>query len=165
MSTPTEVVTAIYAVVADRNLVELYNDEEWTAASAAAFGYLVDEDFEFVLVRGAAVADQTYRGAAGFFTGMRAWLSEWSHYTIEVEQLVEHGDAVAALTIERAISRSRGVPVSQRGVVIYRFEGEQIGRCETYLNRAEGIFALTGETEAAAGELASHTDAKPGRPD
>ncbi|MGH2805518.1 MAG: nuclear transport factor 2 family protein, partial [Thermoleophilaceae bacterium] len=125
-----ELVRAFYSARAGGNLVETWNDDEWARTSAEALRHLADPDFEFVLVRGEAVAGDSYPGVDGLFAGMRAWLSHWDSYEIEPEELVL-GDRVMVLTRERGVSKQARVPVVQAGAVVYTFKDGRVLRIET----------------------------------
>lgn len=129
------------------NLVASYEDEEWVRAGLAAFGHLADPEFEFVLVQGEAVAGDAYPGPEGFQAGMREWLSDWETYVVEAERFIDLGERVLVLTVERGVSRAGGVPVEQRGAVLYTFRGEKILRTETFLDRATALAAVGLESE------------------
>ncbi len=140
MSERLELVRAVYAFTSG-DLVGPLNDDEWVRESSAAFGHIVDPDFEFVLVRG-EIAEESFPGLEGFYTGMREWLSGWESYEVEVDNLLDLDGRVVVFTIERGRSRSGGVPVEQKGAVVWSFRGDKVLRVETYLQRAAALAAL-----------------------
>jgi hypothetical protein len=50
---------------------------------------------------------------------MREWLSSFASYEVEIERAVEVGVSVVLLTIERGRSLRGGVPVEQKGAVVW----------------------------------------------
>jgi ketosteroid isomerase-like protein len=139
-----ELVRAFYATTARGNLVETWNDDEWTRTTIDALRHLSHPDFEFVLVRGEAVAGDAYPGVDGLLAGMREWLSHWDSYEVEPEDFVDLGDRVMVLTRERGVSKQAGVPVVQEGAVVYTFRDGMVLRIETYLERKTALAAFAG---------------------
>jgi hypothetical protein len=58
-------------------------------------------------------------GVPGLIRGMREWLSSFASYEVEIERAVEVGASVVLLTIERGRSLRGGVPVEQKGAVVW----------------------------------------------
>jgi len=146
MSQHLDIVRAFYAFSGERaNLVESFSDEEYVANGKAAFAHLADPAFEFVLIEG-EVGEAVYPGVEGFWTGMREWLSSWESYGVRADDILEvSDDVVVVLTVEEGRSTS-GVPLTQRGAVVYRFRGGRLLRIVTYLRREAGL-ASVGLTE------------------
>jgi ketosteroid isomerase-like protein len=137
-----ELVRAFYGYTAGRDLVEALADEQYVAAGHAAFGELAAPDFEFVLVRGEGGEQGIYPGPSGVVTGMSDWLSSFSSYAASVENIIDLGERVLALTDERGVSRVGRVPVRQQGAVLWSFRGSKVARIETYLQRSAAFAAL-----------------------
>jgi ketosteroid isomerase-like protein len=137
-----ELVRAIYEQTGG-DLVERFRDERFLADLTAAFGYLAAPSFEFVLVKGMAGPTGVFPGIPGLIKGMREWLASFSSYEVEIERAVEVGASVVLLTIERGRSLRGGVPVEQKGAVVWTFDGESVVKIETYLDRRRALAAFS----------------------
>jgi ketosteroid isomerase-like protein len=140
-----ELVRAFYAFSGGRDLVEALADPTFVDAGHAAFDELATADFQFVLVRGEVGEEGVYRGPEGVVEGMREWLTSFRSYVATVEDVIDLGERVIVLSDERGISRTGGVPVRQRGAVIWTFRGDKVARMETYLDRAAALATLTDD--------------------
>jgi ketosteroid isomerase-like protein len=146
MSPPrAELVRAFYGFSAGRDLVEALADPAFVEAGHAAFDELATPDFEFVLVRGEVGEEGVYRGPDGVVEGMREWLTSFRSYVATVEDVIDLGERVIVLSDEHGISRTGGVPVRQRGAVIWTFRGDKVARMETYLQRTAALATLTDD--------------------
>jgi ketosteroid isomerase-like protein len=141
--TDVQIVQALYAYSqTGGNLVEAWQDEEFTRAGLEALRQFADPEFEFVLVTGEAVGGDVFRGVEGLLSGMREWLSDWESYEVEPVEFIDLSSRVVVLTRERGVSRQGKVPMVQEGAVVYTFREGKLIRAETYLERASALSAV-----------------------
>jgi hypothetical protein len=122
----------------DRREIEGPREQE-----GAARARLPDSPSSWYSSRGWPVPRVSSPGVPGLIRGMREWLSSFASYEVEIERAVEVGASVVLLTIERGRSLRGGVPVEQKGAVVWTFDGEAVVRIETYLDRRLALKALS----------------------
>jgi ketosteroid isomerase-like protein len=87
--------------------------------------------------------DRTYRGAEGIAGYMRLLDEAFEDYHPEIEDLLDAGDMVVTLAIERGRGRGSGVEVQERRTahVWTMLDGKAI-RLDLYLDRAKALEAV-----------------------
>jgi ketosteroid isomerase-like protein len=70
---------------------------------------------------------------------MRRWLGTWDRYEIHVEQILDAGDDVVALTHERGRGRGSDAQVELRGALVFSVAGGKIVRFKGFLDRGEAL--------------------------
>jgi uncharacterized protein len=116
-----------------RRGIEAYNRGDFQALVE-----LIDEDVEAVVPDGIANAG-TYHGVQGFQRMTRHWGEAWEEFRVEVEDLIEEGDAVIAPVTQHARGRESGIETQMSAVHLMRFRRGRMYRwrlCET-LEEAE----------------------------
>jgi len=77
----------------------------------------------------------TYRWYDGLVRAWRRWRGVWERYELELEEPVESGDRVLALTRLRARSRGHGLATEFRGADLFRVREGRIVSSTNYLDR------------------------------
>ena len=116
-----------------RRGIEAYNSGDFQAVVE-----LLDEDIEAVVPDGMANAG-TYYGHQGFRRMTKDWEEAWEEFRVDIEDLIEEGDAVIAPVMQRARGRGSGVETQMHAVHLMRFRRGRMYRwrlCET-LDEAE----------------------------
>ena len=99
---------------------------------------LLDEDVEAVVPNGMANAG-TYHGHQGFLRMTSHWGEAWEEFRVDVEDLIEEGDAVIAPVTQHARGRGSGIETEMSAVHLMRFRRGLMYRwrlCQT-LDEAE----------------------------
>jgi hypothetical protein len=85
------------------------------------------------------VDEQTYSGVTGLVEGWREWLSAWSSYQAEVEDVIDAGDDVVMLVRLRGETRHDNVVIEQPAAVVYTLEGGKVVRLAFHLDRRQAL--------------------------
>ena len=88
-------------------------------------------------------------GIAGFRQLWGDWLRPFHSYRIEVEELVDLGDRVLALTIGRALLNPESPPIVTRAATIWTVKDGQITQLDSYLDREEAERVAYGSAGAS----------------
>jgi ketosteroid isomerase-like protein len=116
-----------------RRGIEAYNSGHFEAVVE-----LLDEEIEAVVPDGMANAG-TYYGHQGFRRMTKDWEEAWEEFRVDIEDLIEEGDAVIAPVMQHARGRGSGVETHMHAVHLMRFRRGLMYRwrlCET-LDEAE----------------------------
>lgn len=70
--------------------------------------------------------------------GWRRWRGVWDRYEVEVEDLIESGDRVLALTHVVATSRGQGIETALTGADLFTVRDGLITEFAIYLDREAG---------------------------
>jgi ketosteroid isomerase-like protein len=70
----------------------------------------------------------------GFWSGMP---DRWDDFRIEAERWVDGGEVVLMLGRLEALGADSGVPVRNSWDQVWRIAGDEVVRCENYINRAK----------------------------
>ena len=84
---------------------------------------------------------QTYEGIEGAREFMRAWLDAWDDWQLEVVELLDADDKVAAVMRQRARSKSTGMEIDMTFVQVFTLEDGKQTRMQMYSTREEGLAA------------------------
>jgi ketosteroid isomerase-like protein len=89
---------------------------------------------------------QAYEGAeeTGAFLGK--WMEAWDDWEFEVESLLDAGDRVVALVLQRGTSKAAGMPVEMSFAQVWTLRDGKQSRMDMYSDRAEAL-AATGLSE------------------
>jgi ketosteroid isomerase-like protein len=113
-----------------RRMYEAFSAERWGEhESLFAPDVLVD------LSRSGIPDVGTYHGRDGLREGWRRWRGVWGAYEVAVEEVLESGDRVLALTHVRATSRGQGLDTEIRGADLHRVNDGLIVEFAIYLDR------------------------------
>jgi ketosteroid isomerase-like protein len=84
---------------------------------------------------------RTYRGVEGLIEGWRDWLEPYSSYELEVEDLIDGGEAIVTLVHVQAITARDGVPVEHRPAAVWTVRDAKVVRVAFYLDRDHALEA------------------------
>jgi ketosteroid isomerase-like protein len=76
-----------------------------------------------------------YHGREGLQEGWRRWRGVWGEYDVEVDDVIEFGDRVLALTSVRATSKGQGLRTELEGADLFRVRDGLIVEFAIYLDR------------------------------
>jgi ketosteroid isomerase-like protein len=85
---------------------------------------------------------QVYEGVEGAREFMRAWLDAWDDWELEVVEVHDAGDKVAAVMRQRARSKSTGMEMDMSFVQVFTLEAGKETLMEMYSSREEGLAAV-----------------------
>jgi ketosteroid isomerase-like protein len=94
---------------------------------------------------------QPFHGHDGVRRGLALNWEAWESMRVEVERVIESGDAVVALTRNHARGRGSGVEIVQRRGSVFGFRGDRIARVRFFADQAEALEA------AGLSELPEHS--------
>ena len=93
---------------------------------------------DVVSVRAAPLPDpQTYHGTDGVIAMWNDWTSEFSEFSMTIEDAFEVGDRVIADVLQRGIGRASGAAVEGRFWLRYTFNGNEVVRFEAFATEAQ----------------------------
>jgi uncharacterized protein len=72
-------------------------------------------------------------------TRLRAWLSPWEHWRVEVDEYIEVGDHVVALTSFIGRGKGSGVEIRQEGAHVFKLRDGKVVRLEVFANRRKAL--------------------------
>ena len=85
---------------------------------------------------------QVYEGIEGAREFMRAWLDAWDDWELEVLEMHDAGDKVAAVVRQRGRSKSTGMEIDMTFVQVFTLKDGKQTRMEMYATREEGLAAV-----------------------
>ncbi len=85
---------------------------------------------------------QVYRGPDGARRSMRNWFGAWEDYRLDLEHLVDAGDAVLAVTRQTVRGKSSGVVIEQRLFVAWTLRDRKVIRMRMYHDKSEALEAV-----------------------
>jgi ketosteroid isomerase-like protein len=103
---------------------------------------LFDPDFGCALVLPAA-RKQEYLGLPGLRAAWLEWLEPWASYRVEIEDVIDAGDAAVALTRDYGRRRGMEAEIALFGTAIWTVRSGKIVRAEFYSDR-EAAFEAAG---------------------
>ena len=121
------------------DIVPLLRDEDRSARASEALRPFLTDDFESVAVLGGET--RTRAGAEGLRENWLDWLEPWASYRVTVEELIDAGQHVVALT--RNYGRREGMEneVELVAAAIFTFRAGKVARWEDYADRAAALAA------------------------
>jgi hypothetical protein len=81
------------------------------------------------------VVDQTFVGLEGLAEGWREWLSVWSSYEAEFEEVLDAGDYVVTFVRLRGETRHDHVVMEQPAAAVFKVEHGKVVRLTFHLDR------------------------------
>jgi ketosteroid isomerase-like protein len=78
---------------------------------------------------------------------LHEWLSPWEDWRCEVEEYIEHGDHVVAMTRYRGRGKGSGVEVDTRGAHVWKFRDGKVVRLEVFADRDIALESVGIEPE------------------
>jgi ketosteroid isomerase-like protein len=124
-------VEAFYAAV-DGELADKLSGDGMIELGTVLAG-AVSDDFECEMV--GPYESQTYEGLAGFATAWRDWITPYSSFSIEIDELQDFGDALLILVHQRGTTRRDQVTIEDASGSLWRFRDGLLCRVEFYLDR------------------------------
>jgi len=91
----------------------------------AALAGVIHEDVVAVVPDGLPNAG-VYRGPEGFAAMMSQWSEAWQDFRLDIEELIEEGDAVLARVVQRGRGRGSGIETTMPAVHLMRFRDGQV---------------------------------------
>ena len=79
------------------------------------------------------------QGRDGMNEFLRRWLGTWDQYEIEVEEIIDAGQEVVALTHERGRGRGSNASVELRGALVFWVANGKVVRFKGFLDRDEAL--------------------------
>jgi uncharacterized protein len=107
--------------------------EAYNRGDLEAIFELVTHDVEFVVPVGMANSGR-YVGREGFEAMMGQWEEAWDEFRVEIEDLVEEGDAVVVSVSQFGRGRGSGIETQMGAAHLMRFRHGRLSRwrlCET----------------------------------
>jgi ketosteroid isomerase-like protein len=113
----------------------------WRGGDTETIERLMDEflapDFEIEPL----YFDGTYRGREQLWQLWSDLDEFWDEYRLEIEDLVDLGEHVLAVSRVRGRGRGSGVPVNQRMWILWRFSGQRAVHAKSFASKAEALEA------------------------
>jgi ketosteroid isomerase-like protein len=101
----------------------------------------LDPDVVWFGTRGGLDEAQVLRGPDAVLEYLREVREQWAHFDVEVERLIEAGDAVVVFMRETAQARHGGPEVQSDTAVIIKLRQQKIVEMTGYLDRDEALRA------------------------
>jgi ketosteroid isomerase-like protein len=120
-----------------RSALERFNRDGIDAIADA-----VDPGFETTTPASLSVEPDTYRGPEGLRRWMDAWGDTMDEVRFEVEEMVDAGDCVIALTRLVARSRTTGIELAQPVAMVWTLRDGLAVRLDSYGTREEALQAV-----------------------
>jgi ketosteroid isomerase-like protein len=101
-----------------------------------------DEMSEQLVIRDLQSPDQAeYVGHDGFRRWIADWSAAWDEWHIEVEEILDAGDAVVVLLHHTARGKSSGVDLDSHDGIVYKFRDSVIVGLDYYTGRQRALEA------------------------
>ena len=125
-------------VTPDVDLAALFRDDAMAGSLIERVAPLFDPGFECVLV---LPGSREHAGLAGLRAAWLEWLEPWESYRVEIEDVIDAGDAAVVLT--RDYGRRSGAEVEVRllGAAIWTVRNGKVVRAEFYGDRKAALEA------------------------
>ena len=81
---------------------------------------------------------------------LRAWLSEWEHWSAEAEEYLEFGNHVVVLAIYHGRGKGSGVEITQRGAHVFELRDGKVVRLEVFASREKAIKSVQSALDTDA---------------
>jgi ketosteroid isomerase-like protein len=116
--------------------------DEWGRGNLRAGIDHYDPRITFIPVEGRPDArDDVYLGVEGIGEFFRAWLKEWTDFSMTAEDFIEAGDSVVVTQRQRAEGRASGAPAEMAFFAVWTFRGRTVIRIEHFRSREEALEA------------------------
>ena len=84
---------------------------------------------------------QIYEGVDGVRGFLADWVSAWDDWELEVEGLLDGGDKVVALLVQRGQSKTAGMPVEMSFAQVWTVRDGKQSRMDMYSDRRKALDA------------------------
>jgi ketosteroid isomerase-like protein len=122
------------------DIVPLFRDDDGFALVREAFGPLVTDDFESVMVLGAET--RTHAGLDGFRKNWLDWLEPWATYRSTSEEWIDVGNHVVVLLRNHGRRKDMETEVELIGATTLTFREGKVARWGDYTDRADAFKAV-----------------------
>jgi ketosteroid isomerase-like protein len=131
-------VEAFYEAV-DGELADKLSGEGMVGLGSVLAGS-VSDDFDCAMV--GPYGTETYEGLLGLADAWRDWITPYSSFAIEIDQMYDLGDALLILVHQRGITRRDQVSIEDASGSVWRFRDGLLCRVEFYLDRESARAAV-----------------------
>ena len=108
---------------------------------ASAFSDMLDPDVVWFGTRGGLDESQVLRGPQAVIDYMREIQEPWEQFDVEIERIIEAGDAMVVLMRETGRARHGGPEVQNETAMIFKLRHERVIEITGYLDRDEALRA------------------------
>ena len=122
------------------DLAAVLRDDSTFESFVEAVQALFHPDFEAVVI--SPLQSDPHAGLGGLRDAWLDWLEGWESYRVEVEELLDAGDAVVVVVRDYARRADMESEVAQRGASIWTVREGRIARAAFYPNREEALEAV-----------------------
>ena len=122
------------------DIVPLFRDDDGFALVREAFGPLVTDDFESVMVWPAVT--RTHAGLEGLRKNWLDWLEPWATYRSTSEEVIDVGEHVVVLLRNHGRRKDMETEVELIGATILTFREGKLARWGDYAHRADAFEAI-----------------------
>jgi ketosteroid isomerase-like protein len=135
-----ENVEIVTALIPGTDIVRFFRDEAEFAQTREAIGSFLTDDFESLVV----LPGETWRrgGPEGLRDNWLDWLEPWAAYRVTIDDLIDLGDRVLALTRNYGRRRDMDAEVELIGAALVTFREGKVARWEDYAQRSEALAAV-----------------------
>jgi ketosteroid isomerase-like protein len=136
-----ELVRRLLSPFEEADIAPIFREDAASAAMIAATSSVYAADFECAFIRD-DLGRATYSGLDGLRAGFLDWLSPWTSYRTQIEDVIDAGEGrVVVLTRDYACPKGAGEEVYFMGAPVWTVRDGKVARIEFYWNRAEGLAA------------------------
>jgi ketosteroid isomerase-like protein len=136
-----ELVRRLLSPFEDGDVAPIFREDAASAAMIAAMSSVYAADFECAFIRD-DLGRATYSGLEGLRAGFLDWLSPWTSYRTQIEDVIDAGEGrVVVLTRDHACPQGAGAEAYFMGAPVWTVRDGKVARIEFYWNRAEGLAA------------------------
>jgi uncharacterized protein len=83
----------------------------------------------------------SYRGHAGLAEAYRHWAGQWNDFRVDLEELIDAGSDVVAITRHHGTGRASGVTVAALVAYIFTVRDGKLARMRIFNTRSEAVQA------------------------
>ena len=84
---------------------------------------------------------RTYHGLDGVRAALDSWFEVWEWMQVEIEDIIETGDRVLVITLQRAKGRGSEIEVESRTFNVYTFLDGKVRRMQLFTEREPALEA------------------------
>ena len=123
------------------DLVEVFATEDSMVAGLDPDAFADDLRVEFISGESAGAQQTEYRGGEGLLEAWKDWLSPWTSYRIDVEDILDGGDEVVAFVRIEGRTVHDDVVVQHAPAAVYTVRDLTVTRLRFYLDRDDALAA------------------------
>jgi ketosteroid isomerase-like protein len=134
------IVNELQSILVGRDVVEALDDARLDRELREVFARLAEPDFEVLMVGPAYTpAVREGRGVDGFDAAWRDWTEAFESFHIEVEEMIDAGDAVVSLVRQHGTTKIGGVDVDSRGAAVWTVRDGKLARVEFHIDHETAL--------------------------